>query len=146
MLKIVLIISAAVGIIYLYTRYRENFTIHAVPLSNTGDDASCQGPIGKVADSDRDMMPNAIMMEVIGYNYQDLPSVYMAVDFHPVDVKISWDPEVLTYYITIPFGSARGWIIRTYDYVMPQVRIDGKDASVELVRRREGFNLWSVKV
>ena len=139
----VIIASALTTLVFCVirkTRYRESFVV----IKETGD--VCPPYFNESAEREDDVAS----LIVHGYNYITEPLIYR--DGNKITpLRYSWDYREMAYYFDVaaPDGmGAHKWIIQTSDYVKPIIHVldtdgDTKKAMVTLMRRREGYNVWS---
>lgn len=94
------------------------------------------------------LMSNSLIFVIQGYNYKETPKIYRDGK-KIVPLQYEWDAESMAYYFTVsaPYGLCDSeWILETSDFVEPVI-VEGRSGdlvNVGLLRRREGFNRWSM--
>lgn len=138
-LSIIAVLIVILCIIAVCGKNRENFTIAK------RDGLLCR-PL--MDESDDHILPNSSSIVIQGYNYQDTPKIYRDGK-KIVPLKYARDYLSMAYFFVVadPRGFCNSeWLIETTDYVKPVVN-DGRSGrfyNVELVRRRNMYNLWSI--
>jgi hypothetical protein len=98
--------------------------------------------------TDAYLNPNSISFVVQGYNYQTTPVIIRdGVEITPL--QYFWDHNSMAYYFVVYAPKkldGSEWIIQTYDFVEPVVNdgVSGAPLKVTLLRRRDGFNWWTI--
>jgi len=146
---------------WIYNRRMERFTVHLE------DKPQCISPTNATTGSiNVPLSPpgGAVRWTVSGYNYQDTPIFYRDGK-KIVPLEYAWNSDGMTYYFTLASegesgcaGSERSpegtptpegrsaWVLSTFDHVQPTVTDQDtlRELVVTPIRRRHGFNLWSV--
>lgn len=135
-----LVIIFLLVIFWLAGGTKENFTIAK------RDDLLCPPLIRKSLEDK--LLPNSVIFVIQGYNYADTPKIYRDGK-KIVPLQYEWDAEATAYYFTVsaPQGLCNSeWVLETSDFVKPVI-VEGRSGgqlTVGLLRRREGFNRWSI--
>ena len=99
-------------------------------------------------------LPPSTIFVVEGYNYQGPLTIYRDGQ-KIVPLQYVWDYKGMVYYVTVasPNGvCGHEWVLETYDFVEPVVHavtsseLDNSTLmTVDVLRRRMGFNKWSLR-
>ena len=134
------IVLLGIIVVYFYLSKKESFSI--AKRFGSECDPQDQDP------TDAYLMPKSIVFTINGYNYQETP-IIMRDAQKITPLQYAWDNNMMTYFITVyaPNGLCGSeWILETSDYVKPIVTEarSGKIMNVNIERRREGYNHWSL--